>query len=106
MSNNESQQLIEQVTLELQEMKKLGMRVPFDPSKFTDAQKAEIVEYRDYLHQLVIRSLLKSHNTEALWQFTLYHEPEYDVLALLEQLLPASDGRRAAVSAKLTQLGF
>jgi len=47
MSNNESQQLIERVTLELQEMKKLGMRVPFDPSKFTDAQKAEIVEYRD-----------------------------------------------------------
>ncbi len=70
------------------------------------SQAPEVVEYRDYLHQLVIRSLLKDHNTEALWQFTLYHEPEYDILALLEQLLPAGDGRRAAVAAKLAQLGF
>lgn len=47
MSNTESQQLIEQVTLELQEMKKLGMRVPFDPSNLTDTQKAQIVEFRN-----------------------------------------------------------
>ncbi|KAF0255690.1 hypothetical protein [Pseudomonas putida] len=47
MSNNETQQLIEHVSLELQGMKDLGMRVPFDPKSLSDKQKAEIVEYRD-----------------------------------------------------------
>ena len=70
------------------------------------SQAPQIVEYRDYLHQLVIRSLLKSHDTEALWRFSLHHEPEYEILALLEQLLPSNDGRRTAVSARLAQLGF
>lgn len=70
------------------------------------SQAPQIIEYREYLHQLVIRSLIRSRNTELLWQFSLHHEPEYDVLALLEQLLPTTDGRRVAVSAKLAQLGF
>lgn len=47
MSTTEAQQLIENVSLELQEMKKLGMRVPFDPNNLSDKQKADIVEYRD-----------------------------------------------------------
>lgn len=47
MSSTQHQQIIDDVILELQEMKKLGMRVPFDPTALTEKQKAEIVEYRD-----------------------------------------------------------
>lgn len=47
MSTSEQQKVIGDVTLELQEMKKLGMRVPFDPAALSDQQKADIVEYRD-----------------------------------------------------------
>ncbi|AXF85902.1 Acetoin dehydrogenase operon transcriptional activator AcoR [Ephemeroptericola cinctiostellae] len=69
-----------------------------------NSQAPAVVEYRNYLHQLVIRSLVASNNIDALWQFTVMHEAEYDVLLRLEQLLPDSDGRRSAVEAKLAQL--
>ncbi|HDS1721726.1 hypothetical protein NPS53_09450 [Pseudomonas putida] len=46
MSNTDTQQLIEHVSLELQGMKDLDMHVPFDPKKLSEKQKAEIVEYR------------------------------------------------------------
>ncbi len=67
------------------------------------SQAPAVVEFRDYLHQLVIRALLKSTDVEALWQFTLRHEAEYEVLARLDDLLPEHDGRRAAVLTKLAQ---
>ena len=68
-----------------------------------NSQAPAVVEYRNYLHQLVIRSLITSHNIDALWQFTVMHEAEYDVLLRLEQLLPITDGRCSAVAAKLAQ---
>ena len=37
-------------------------------------------------------------------QHSLQHEAEYDIFARLAQSLPAGDGRRAAVIAKLAQL--
>lgn len=45
MSNSDTQQLIEHVSLELQGMKDLGTHIPFDPKTLSDKQKAEIVEY-------------------------------------------------------------
>ena len=68
------------------------------------SQAPAIVEYREYLHQLVIRSLIKSTDTEAIWQFTLKHEADFALLSRLTQLLPANDGRLNAVQAKLAQL--
>lgn len=47
MNNEQQNQVIAEVTLELQEMKKLGMRVPFNPATLTDKQKADIVESRE-----------------------------------------------------------
>ena len=67
------------------------------------SQAPAVVEFRDYLHQLVIGALLKSTDIEALWQFTLKHETEYAILTRLDELLPSSDGRRAAVLSKLMQ---
>ena len=69
-----------------------------------NSQAPAVVEYRNYLHQLVIRSLVSSNNADALWQFTVMHEAEYNVLLRLTQLLSDSDGRRPAVEAKLAQL--
>jgi len=43
----EQQQLIDQVVLELCEMKKLGMRVRLDPNSLSDKQKADIIEFRE-----------------------------------------------------------
>lgn len=47
MSTEDNSQLISDVALELREMKKLGMHVPFDPDAMTDKVKADIVEYRE-----------------------------------------------------------
>lgn len=43
--NPRQQKAINDVTKELQEMKKLGMRVPFDT--LNDQQQAEVIEYRE-----------------------------------------------------------
>ena len=67
------------------------------------SQAPAVVEFREYLHQLVVRTLAMSTDVSALWQFSTQHEAEYEVLAQLQQLLPPSDGRRAAVLAKLSQ---
>ena len=94
-------QLIEQYALQRLTSKLMPL---YQRPLLPHSQSPAIAEYRDYLHQLVIRSLLHGNDTEALWQFSLQHEAEYDIFARLVQLLPASDGRRAAVVAKLAQL--
>ncbi|NVL49868.1 hypothetical protein F2S72_08960 [Pseudomonas syringae pv. actinidiae] len=47
MSRTEANKLVEDVSIELREMKTLGMRVPFEPNSLTDVQKAQIIEYRE-----------------------------------------------------------
>lgn len=47
MSTEDKGQMISDVVLELREMKKLGMRVPFDPDAMTDKVKVDIVEFRE-----------------------------------------------------------
>lgn len=91
-------QLIERHALQGQTEQMISLyRRPLLPQ----SQAPQIVEYRDYLHQLVMRTLIKQRNVEALWQFSLQHEAEYAILNLLAQLLPSTDGRRTAVMAKL-----
>ena len=68
------------------------------------SQAPAVVEYRDYLHQLVIRALTASQDIDALWQFTVMHEADYNVLFHLSNLLPAGDARHAALQSKLAQL--
>lgn len=79
------------------------MMVLYQKPLLPQSQSPAVVEYREYLHQLVIRALLKADATDALWQFILRHETDYQILHRLMQRLPACDGRRVAVAAKLTQ---
>lgn len=68
------------------------------------SQAPAVAEYRQYVHQLLIRSLVASNNIELLWQFFVQHEAEYDILLRLEELLPNTDARCSAVATKLDQL--
>lgn len=92
-------QLVEQYALH-------GMSTPmmrlYQRPMLPHSQSPAVAEYRDYLHQLVIRSLLKSRDVEALWHFTLKHEAEFEIIQLLSELLPEQDARRSAALAKLT----
>ena len=94
-------QLIEQYALQGMSAKLVQL---YQRPLLPQSQAPAIVEYREYLHQLVIRSLIKSADTEAIWQFTLKHEADFALLSRLTQLLPANDGRLSAVQAKLAQL--
>lgn len=68
------------------------------------SQAPAVIEYRDYLHQMMIGALLKAKDLEALWQFSLKHEADYRVLTHLAHHLPEQDPRLASVHSKLKQL--
>lgn len=61
-----------------------------------------IIEYRQYLHQLVSQTLMAQGDADSLWRFVQHHRADDELLQWLLAHLPLEDNRRFAIQARLT----